>query len=49
MVTGGNVVVAVDVGHDSIDDDTKESILDDEELLDELNDCLSETTDDKHR
>ena len=38
----------VDVGDDSIDVEANDSILEDEELL-ELNDCLSDTTEDKHR
>ena len=38
----------VDVGVDSIDVEAKDSILEEEELL-ELNDCLSDTTEDKHR
>ena len=40
--------VLVDVGDDSIDDEANDSILEEEELL-ELNDCLSDTTEDKHR
>ena len=38
----------VDVGDDSIDVEANDNILDEEELL-ELNDCLSDTTEDKHR
>ena len=40
--------VLFDVGDDSIDDEANDSILEEEELL-ELNDCLSDTTEDKHR
>jgi len=40
--------VLLDVGDDSIDDEANDSILEEEELL-ELNDCLSDTTEDKHR
>ena len=40
-------MVAV-VGDDSIDVEAKDNILEEEELL-ELNDCLSDTTEDKHR
>ena len=44
----GAIVAVVDVGDDSIDVEAKDNILEEEELL-ELNDCLSDTTEDKHR
>ena len=47
-VVGAIDAVVVDVGDDSIDVEAKDSILEEEELL-ELNDCLSDTTEDKHR
>ena len=46
-VFASNAVAVVDVGDDSFVDD-KDNILEEEELL-ELNDCLSDTTEDKHR
>jgi hypothetical protein len=48
VVVGAIDAVVVDVGDDSIDVEAKDSILEEEELL-ELNDCLSDTTEDKHR